>query len=86
VLLMAAIAYWILQQRLIALDGPDSTLKRAVGGDWKGKLSPLAYITGIAASFWLPWVAEALYVAVALVWLVPDRRIEGTLQRTGAGG
>jgi len=86
VLLMAAIAYWILQQRLIALDGPDSTLKRAVGGDWKGKLSPLAYITGIAASFWLPWVAEALYVGVALVWLVPDRRIEGTLQRTGAGG
>ncbi|MCJ0825269.1 TMEM175 family protein [Luteimonas sp. 50] len=81
VLLMAAIAYWLLQQKLIALDGPDSTLRRAIGGDWKGKLSPLAYIAGIAASFWQPWIAEALYVAVALVWLVPDRRIEGTLHR-----
>ena len=79
VLLMAAIAYWLLQQKLIALDGPDSTLKRAIGGDWKGKLSPLAYILGIAASFWQPWVSEALYVAVALVWLVPDQRIEGAL-------
>jgi uncharacterized membrane protein len=84
VLLMAAIAYWLLQQRLIALDGPDSTLKRAIGGDWKGKLSPLAYITGIAASFWQPWISEALYVAVALAWLVPDRRIEGTLHHSGA--
>jgi uncharacterized membrane protein len=83
VLLMAAIAYWLLQQKLIALDGPDSTLKRAIGGDWKGKLSPLAYILGIAASFWQPWVSEALYVAVALAWLVPDRRIEGTLHRAG---
>ena len=81
VLLMAAIAYWLLQQKLIALDGPDSTLKRAVGGDWKGKLSPLFYITGIVASFWQPWLAEALYVAVALIWLVPDRRIEATISR-----
>ena len=79
VLLMAAIAYWLLQQKLIALDGPESTLRRAIGGDWKGKLSPLFYITGIAASFWQPWIAEALYVAVALIWLVPDRRIEGKL-------
>jgi uncharacterized membrane protein len=82
VLLMAAIAYWLLQQKLIALDGPDSTLKRAIGGDWKGKLSPLAYIAGIAASFWQPWISEALYITVALVWLVPDRRIEGTLHKT----
>ena len=81
VLLMAAIAYWLLQQKLIALDGPDSTLKRAVGGDWKGKLSPLFYITGIVASFWQPWIAEALYVTVALIWLVPDRRIEATMSR-----
>ena len=84
VLLMAAIAYWLLQQKLIALDGPDSTLKRAIGGDWKGKLSPLFYIAGIAASFWQPWIAEVLYVAVALVWLVPDRRIEGTLHLPSA--
>jgi uncharacterized membrane protein len=80
VLLMAAIAYWLLQQKLITLDGPDSTLKRAIGGDWKGKLSPLFYITGIAASFWQPWIAEALYVAVALIWLIPDRRIESTIR------
>ena len=79
VLLMAAIAYWLLQQKLIALDGPDSTLRRAIGADWKGKLSPLAYITGIAASFWHPWISEGLYVAVALVWLIPDRRIESRL-------
>ncbi|MSO48550.1 MAG: DUF1211 domain-containing protein [Acidobacteria bacterium] len=61
VLLMAAIAYWILQQCIIASQGPDSLLKRAVGSDWKGKLSPV------------------LYVLVALLWLVPDRRIEKAL-------
>jgi hypothetical protein len=82
---MAAIAYWLLQQKLIALDGPDSTLKRAIGGDWKGKLSPLAYIAGIAASFWQPWISQLLYIAVALVWLVPDSRIEGKLSRGSAG-
>ena len=60
VLLMAAIAYWILQQRLIALDGPDSALKHAVGGDWKGNLSPLFYIAGIASTWWSTWLAEAL--------------------------
>jgi uncharacterized membrane protein len=76
VLLMAAIAYWTLQQVIIACDGPDSLLKKAVGGDWKGKLSPLVYITAIASTFFVPWVAEALYVVVALWWLVPDRRIE----------
>ena len=81
VLLMAAIAYWILQQRLIALDGPGSALKRAVGGDWKGKLSPLFYVAGIVSTWWSPWIAEALYVAVALIWLVPDRRIEATMSR-----
>ncbi|MDN5781286.1 MAG: TMEM175 family protein [Luteimonas sp.] len=81
VLLMAAIAYWILQQRLIALDGPDSALKRAVGGDWKGKLSPLLYALGIASTFWAPWFALLLYAAVAVMWLVPDRRIEGVLPR-----
>ena len=81
VLLMAAIAYWILQQTIIATDGPDSVLGSAVGGDWKGKLSPVAYLLGIASTFWLPWLAQALYVLVALVWLVPDRRIESTLVR-----
>jgi len=76
VLLMAAIAYWTLQQVIIACEGPDSLLKKAVGGDWKGKLSPLIYITAMASTFFVPWVAEALYVLVALWWLVPDRRIE----------
>jgi uncharacterized membrane protein len=79
VLLAAAIAYWILQQTIIAAQGPQSSLKAAVGNDWKGKLSPLAYAIGIASTFWWPWVAQALYVAVAAVWLIPDRRIERTL-------
>ena len=77
VLLMAAIAYWLLQQRLIALDGTDSPLRRAIGSDWKGKLSPVAYLLGIAVATRAPWLAQALYAAVALTWLVPDRRIEG---------
>jgi uncharacterized membrane protein len=77
VLLMAAIAYWLLQQRLIALDGTDSPLRRAIGSDWKGKLSPVAYLLGIAVATRAPWLAQALYAAVALAWLVPDRRIEG---------
>ena len=80
VLLAAAIAYWILQQSIIASQGPDSPLKRAVGGDWKGKFSPLFYIIGIAATFFWHWLALALYVAVALIWLVPDRRIENSLR------
>ena len=80
VLLMAAIAYWILQQTIIATEGRGSILAHAVGPDWKGKLSPLVYIAAIASTFIVPWVALALYVAVALVWLVPDPRIEHELQ------
>ncbi|HTH80709.1 MAG TPA: TMEM175 family protein [Ramlibacter sp.] len=83
VLLMAAVSYWLLQQVIIACDGPDSLLKTAVGGDWKGKLSPLFYITGIASTFFVPWVAEAMYVLVALWWLVPDRRIERAIGMRG---
>jgi uncharacterized membrane protein len=81
VLLMAAIAYWVLQQTIIACEGPASILKSAVGGDWKGKLSPVAYVLAIASTFWVPWIAQLLYVFVALVWLLPDRRIEHALQR-----
>jgi hypothetical protein len=55
-------------------------LKTALGADWKGKFSPLFYLAGIASAFVLPWLASALYVAVALIWLVPDRRIEHALQ------
>lgn len=75
VLLMNALAYFILQRIVIAANGPDSVLASAIGRDVKGKLSPLLYCLGIAASFWLPWVAGAAYVVVALMWLVPDRRI-----------
>ena len=82
VLLMAAIAYWVLQQAIIASEGPDAVLKKAVGRDWKGKLSPLLYIVAILATLWSPWIAQAIYVSVALIWLVPDRRIEHALRRT----
>jgi uncharacterized membrane protein len=81
VLLMAAVAYWILQQRIIAAQGPDSLLKRAVGSDWKGKVSPALYAIGIVAAWRSAPVAQALYVLVALLWLVPDRRIERALVR-----
>ena len=84
VLLAAAIAYWILQQTIIARQGPDSALKAAIGSDWKGKLSPGLYVLGILSTFRWPWLAQALYVAVALLWLVPDRRIEGALHHHGA--
>ncbi len=81
VLVMAAIAYWILQRIIIASEGSASLLKRAVGQDWKGKLSPALYVVGILASRWSPWVAQAVYVSAALLWLVPDRRIEHALQQ-----
>jgi uncharacterized membrane protein len=81
VLLMAAIAYWVLQQTIIATEGPNSVLKSAVGGDWKGKLSPFIYLAAIASTFWVQWLAQALYVLVALIWLIPDRRIEHAVNR-----
>ncbi len=81
VLLMASIAYWILQQIIIASQGHDSLLKQAVRTDWKGKSSPLIYALAIAMAFWSQWISQALYVLVALVWLVPDRRIETALAR-----
>jgi TMEM175 potassium channel family protein len=80
VLLMAAIAYWVLQQVIIAAEGPNSLLKKAVGSDWKGKLSPLLYIIAILTAPWSQWIAQAIYVLVALIWLVPDRRIERVLR------
>ncbi len=79
VLLMAAIAYLILQQLIIASQGPDSLLKRAIKGDWKGKLSPVLYIVAIPAAYWYHWVSQGIYVLVALIWLIPDRRIERVL-------
>jgi uncharacterized membrane protein len=79
VLLMAAIAYWLLQQTIIKSQGPDSLLKKAVGNDWKGKASPVFYLAAIVAAFWSQWISQCLYLMVALMWLVPDRRIERAL-------
>ena len=79
VLLMAAIAYYVLQQAIIRAQGPDSILKKAIGRDWKGKLSPVLYIAAIAATRYSPWIAEAIFVVAALIWLIPDRRIEKIL-------
>jgi uncharacterized membrane protein len=82
VLLMAAVAYWILQQRIIASQGEGSILKKAIGNDWKGKLSPILYIVAIISAFMLPWVSVTIYAFVALMWVVPDRRIERVLVGT----
>jgi uncharacterized membrane protein len=79
ILLMASIAYLILQQFIIASQGADSILKRAVGSDWKGKVSVTIYLVAIPAAFWAQWMSQGLYVLVALMWLVPDRRIEHAL-------
>jgi len=82
VLLMAAISYYILQRSIIATDGPISLLKQAIGTDWKGKASPILYIFAIAVAFWAHWLAQAIYVLVALIWLIPDRRIERTINQS----
>ena len=76
VLFMAAVAYWVLQQVIIASEGSDSVLKHALGHDWKGKVSPLLYGIAIAAAFWVHWLSQGIYAFVALLWLIPDRRIE----------
>jgi uncharacterized membrane protein len=79
VLLMAAIAYYLLQQTIIRAQGPDSILKKALGSDWKGKLSPALYIVAIVSTWYNTWMAEAILVGAALIWLLPDRRIEKVL-------
>ncbi len=80
VLLMAAIAYWILEQLIVRSQGPDSLLRRAVGGDWKAKVSPVLYVLGIITALGAPAVGGAIYASVAVMWLVPDRRIERVLR------
>lgn len=79
ILLMAAIAYHILQEIIISMQGAGSLLKKAIGSDWKGKMSPLVYLVAVAAAFWSPRISQCLFVLVALIWLVPDRRIERIL-------
>ena len=81
VLLLSAIAYFILSRALIRHDGDASTLARALGGDFKGKVSVVLYVAAIALAFVNRWLSLALYVAVAVMWLVPDRRIEKVLDR-----
>jgi uncharacterized membrane protein len=80
VTLMAAVSYYLLQCAIIAADGAGSALRRALGRDWKGRLSPFLYAAGIVAAFRFTWLAQALYAFVALIWLVPDRRIENVLE------
>ena len=81
VLVMAGLAYLVLQNAIIASQGPDSILKKAIRADWKGKSSLALYIAGIITSVYSTWIAETIYVAVALMWLIPDRRIEKTLRQ-----
>lgn len=80
VLLAAAIAYRLLQQAIIASQGDSSVLRRAVGKDWKGKLSPVLYGLAIVLTFFASWAAQLVLVFVALMWLIPDRRIEHALK------
>jgi uncharacterized membrane protein len=76
VMLMPAIAYYILQNMIVRIAGAQSHLSAELGFDIKGKLSPVMYLTGIGLAFVAPWASKALYAAVALMWLIPDRRVE----------
>jgi uncharacterized membrane protein len=79
VLLMAAIAYYILQSAIIRQQGRDSLLAAAIGKDWKGKTSPVCYFAAIPLAFVSPYISHALFIFVAILWLIPDRRIERVL-------
>ena len=85
VLLAAALAYLILQQAIILAQGPGSALKTAIGPDWKGKLSPGLYLAGIGATFLRPWLGQLFFVAGAILWVVPDRRLERWASPAGPG-
>jgi uncharacterized membrane protein len=84
ILVMAAFAYLVLQQAIIRNEGDASVLKAAIGRDWKGKISAPLYIVAILATLLSPWIAQALYVVVALIWLIPDRRIEKRIEKRPA--
>lgn len=83
VLLMAAVAYFILERRIIAIEGDDSILARAVGADWKGKASLVLYLAAVPLAFVNRWISGAIFMVVALLWLIPDRRIERALDEAG---
>ena len=80
VLFAASLAFLLLQQTIIASEGAESALKHAIGKDWKGKVSSVMYLCAIVSTFFALWLAQVIYVAVAVLWLVPDRRIERSLQ------
>jgi uncharacterized membrane protein len=79
VLLMAGIAYFILQNLIICSQGENSLLKQAIGNDWKGKSSLLLYLIATVVALWIPWLSQLIYVLVALAWIIPDTRIENLL-------
>jgi uncharacterized membrane protein len=81
VLLMAAIAYYILQRTIVAQQGPHSLLAAAIGRDWKGKISPALYLAAVPLAFLNSWISNGIYIFVAGLWLIPDRRIERTIER-----
>ncbi len=83
VMLFAAIAYYILQSVIVVQQGPDSRLAKSIGRDFKGKVSPVFYIIAIATAFVRPWISCCIYGLVALMWLVPDRRIERVVDESG---
>jgi uncharacterized membrane protein len=80
VLMLAGVAYYILQSSILSHTGRSSILASALGRDWKGKISPLIYMAAVPLAFVRPWIANSLYAFVALLWLVPDRRIERALR------
>jgi uncharacterized membrane protein len=82
VLLMPAIAYYLLQKAILRKQGTHSLLATALGNDIKGKISPMLYIAAIALAFVSPWLSIAIYILVAVIWLVPDRRIEKVMSET----
>lgn len=83
ILMMAGAAYFVLKTTLITAQGPGSALEAALGSDFKGKISVVIYLAGIATSFVSGWAAAAIYVCVAVIWLVPDRRIERRVRNHG---
>lgn len=80
VMLLAGVAYWLLQNAIIASQGPYSRLAAAIGRDVKGKISPLLYASAIPLAFVNQWISDAIYIGVALLWLIPDRRIESHMR------
>jgi uncharacterized membrane protein len=80
VLLMAAIGYLLLERELVRVNGEQSNLARAIGAEWKARGSMVGYLAGALLAFWSPWASIAIYVIIAAIWFIPDRRIETRLK------